>query len=92
MDDDALKAAVAERLRLLEAIAVVFFHEAAVNLEATVDADATVNPYAVSLRPDDWERDGLFGGEGLTLAEARTLTEGMQARLEELRSAAAAVA
>ena len=58
----------------------------------TVDADATVNPYAVSLRPDDWERDGLLGGEGMTLAEAHAMTPGMQDRLEELRAAAPAVA
>ena len=92
LDDETLKAAVAERLRVLEAIAVVFFHEAASYLDTPVDDDAVVNPYAVSLRPENWERDGLFGGKGMTVAEAQALTPGMQERLEELRAAAPAMA
>ena len=46
----------------------------------------------MSLQPDNWERDGLFGGEGMTVAEAQALTPGMQERLEELRAAAPAMA
>jgi 2-polyprenyl-6-methoxyphenol hydroxylase-like FAD-dependent oxidoreductase len=93
LDTETLKATVRERLRLLEAIAVALFHEAAALVTDTpVDGDVKVNPYVVSLRPDDWETDGLFGGEGLTVAEALAETEGMQERLEELRSAGAVVA
>lgn len=93
LDTEALKAAVRERLRLLEAIAVAYFHEAApLVTDSPPDGEARINPYAVSLRPDQWEADGLFGGEGITVSEAIAETEGLQARLEELRSAGAAVA
>ncbi|MBA2359388.1 MAG: hypothetical protein H0V79_00390 [Actinobacteria bacterium] len=93
LDTETLKATVRERLRLLEAIAVALFHEAAAHVaDSPIDGDVKVNPYVVSLRPEEWEADGLFEGEGITVAEAIAQTEGMQARLDELRSAGTVVA
>ena len=43
------------------------------------DEDQKINPYAVSLDPDRWEADGLFNGEGMSVAEARqTPAAGME--------------
>ena len=48
------------------------FHRAAQNLgDAAPGEDEKINPYAVSLDPERWEADGLFDGEGMSLAEAR---------------------
>jgi hypothetical protein len=56
----------------MEAMAVIIFHRAARNLgDAAPGEDRKINPYAVSLDPERWEEDGLFSGQGLTLAEAR---------------------
>jgi len=45
---------------------------AAQNLgDAAPADDVKINPYAVSLNPERWEADGMLGGEGLTVAEAR---------------------
>ena len=55
-----------------EAYAVLAFNRGAQNLEdAAPGEDEKINPYAVSLDPDRWEADGLFNGQGLTVAEAR---------------------
>ena len=48
--------------------------------------DARVDPYAISLQPDRWEADGVFNGDGLTVAEARERTEGLTDALEALRA------
>jgi hypothetical protein len=56
----------------MEGFAVLAFHRAAQNLgDAAPSEDEKINPYAVSLDPDRWEADGLFNGQGMTLAEAR---------------------
>ena len=71
-DDETLKAKLASTADLMEGVAVLAFHRAATNLgDAAPGEDETINPYAVSLDPDRWEADGLFNGEGLTLAQAR---------------------
>jgi hypothetical protein len=71
-DDEALKARVAANADLLEAYAVLAFNRAAQNLgDAAPGDDVKINPYAVSLDPDRWEAEGLFRGQGLSVAEAR---------------------
>ena len=79
-DDDALAARLAANADLMEAYAVLAFHKAALSLpDDAPGEDEKINPYAVSLDPDRWEADGLFNGEGLSLAEARqTPAAGME--------------
>ena len=79
-DDEALKARLAANADLLEAYAVLAFNRAAQNLgDAAPDEDEKINPYAVSLDPDRWEADGLLGGQGMSVAEARqTPAAGME--------------
>ena len=72
MDDETLKKQLAQNADLMEALAVLIFHKAASALgDAAPSEDQKINPYAVSLDPDRWEADGLFAGDGLSLAEAR---------------------
>jgi flavin-dependent dehydrogenase len=71
-DDESLKQRMKDNADLLEAFAVLAFNRAAQNLgDAAPGEDEKINPYAVSLDPGRWESDGLLGGEGLTVAEAR---------------------
>ena len=43
------------------------------------DENQKINPYAISLDPERWEADGLMGGEGMSVAEARqTPAQGME--------------
>jgi 2-polyprenyl-6-methoxyphenol hydroxylase-like FAD-dependent oxidoreductase len=86
-DDETLATTVADRVRMLEAVAVVFFAEAVAQLpDQELPADARIDPYAISLQPDRWEADRVFGGEGLTVDEARQRTEGLTDALEALRA------
>jgi flavin-dependent dehydrogenase len=76
-DDEALKARAAANADLLEAYAVLAFNRAAQNLgDAATGEDVKINPYAVSLDPERWEADGMLGGEGMTVAEARETAAG----------------
>jgi flavin-dependent dehydrogenase len=71
-DDETLKAKLAATADLMEGFAVIAFGRAATTLgDAAPGEDEKINPYAVSLDPDRWQADGMLGGEGLTLAEAR---------------------
>jgi flavin-dependent dehydrogenase len=76
-DDDELEAAIARNVRVAEALTVAVLYRAARGLSPRLDPEAPVNPYAASLRPGDWQADGLFRGEILlTLAEAEEISEG----------------
>lgn len=77
--DDELRSAIAHNVAVSEALAVGIFHRAARCLVGRADPDVAVNPYAISLRPDDWQADGLFSGDVLlTLDQADEIAEGMQ--------------
>jgi flavin-dependent dehydrogenase len=77
-DDDALKAKIADNVRLMEALAVTIFHKAVGLLgEAAPPDGAKINPYAVGLDPDRWEGDGLFSETGIAFAEAKERTQGL---------------
>jgi flavin-dependent dehydrogenase len=81
-DDETLKAQLEATADLMEGFAVVAFGRAAQNLgEAAPDETRTINPYAVSLDPGRWERDGLFNGQGMSLAQARESEAGGLANL-----------
>ncbi|MGH2854762.1 MAG: NAD(P)/FAD-dependent oxidoreductase, partial [Solirubrobacteraceae bacterium] len=71
MDDDRLRAQLAENVELYEALAVTMFAKAAESLEPGVqlDPEAPINPYAISLDPGRWEADGLFDGSGYSPAQ-----------------------
>jgi flavin-dependent dehydrogenase len=76
-DDEALKARIAANADLLEAYAVLAFNRAAQNLgHAAPGEDEPINPYAVSLEPDRWQADGMLGGQGMTVTEARQTPAG----------------
>jgi flavin-dependent dehydrogenase len=88
-DDAELRAKFTENTALLEAMAVSLFHKAASRLPGAPAAEQSINPYAISLDPDNWESDGLFdGGTGLTLSQARErLPEGHTMWLDEIIAA-----
>jgi hypothetical protein len=76
-DDETLKKKLTSTAELMEAYAVLAFHRAATSLPDGAPADdQKINPYAISLDPDRWEADGLFNGEGLSVAEARQTPAG----------------
>ena len=79
-DDETLKQKVASTRELMEAYAVLAFNRAASALpDGAPDENQKINPYAISLDPERWEADGLFNGEGMSVAEARqTPAQGME--------------
>ena len=79
-DDETLKQKIQSTRELMEAYAVLAFNRAASALpDGAPPEDQKINPYAVSLDPERWESDGLFNGEGMSVAEARqTGAQGME--------------
>lgn len=79
-DDDTLREKIKGTADLLEAYAVLAFARATRELpEGAPDGDPKIDPYSISLDPDAWEADGLFGDGGMTVAEARaTPAAGME--------------
>jgi flavin-dependent dehydrogenase len=73
MDDERLRAQLAENVELYEALAVTMFAKAAESLPPgaaeALDPEAPINPYAISLDPQRWEADGLFDGSGFSPAQ-----------------------
>lgn len=78
LDDEGLKASYARNADLLEAIAIVIFHNALESAGHEIDENTKINPAAIGLDPERWERDGLFNGSGLSLVEARSMTPGIE--------------
>jgi flavin-dependent dehydrogenase len=71
-DDEQVKAMLASTAELIEGVAVIAFHRGATALgDAAPGEDVKINPYAISLDPSRWEADGLFNGDGMSLAQAR---------------------
>ena len=78
-EPDAVRALLAANLETMEAMAVVVFHRASQSLpEADLDVARPVNPYAIGLDPDRWEKDGLFEEPGLTLEQASPKAPGVE--------------
>lgn len=90
LSEDELRAAYRRNAAVLEAIAVVIFHKALSELpDQEIGPDVKINPVAISLHPDRWQKAGLFNGKGLTLNEAREATAGLEKMLvDELVGAA----
>jgi flavin-dependent dehydrogenase len=81
-DEAGLRAEMSKRVRVAEGWAVAMFDQASTALAERVDPDRAINPYAVGLRPERWDEDGMFDEPGLTVAEAKELAMGSA----ELRS------
>jgi flavin-dependent dehydrogenase len=70
MDDERLRAQLAENVELYEALAVTMFAKAAESLPGVqLDPEAPINPYAIGLDPARWEADGLRDGSGMSPAQ-----------------------
>jgi len=74
--DDELRETIAHQLRVAEAMAVASFHRAARALPSPPDPERPVNPYAISLRSEAWESEGLYDEGGWTLADALAAVPG----------------
>src|SRR4029450_314433 len=74
--DDELREEIRHDREAAEGMAVAIFHHAAeAVLSETPDPERPVNPYKVSMHPERWEEDGLYEEPGLTLAQAKALTD-----------------
>jgi flavin-dependent dehydrogenase len=79
--EETLRQQYMANTEVLEAIAVVIFHNALESIpDHGLDADTKINPAALTLDREQWEK-GLLNGEGLSLNEARAKTEGVERML-----------
>lgn len=85
-DEPALLAKYGEHRELLEAIAVVLFHQAADRLPVRPDPEQPINPRAISLDSERWEQDGLFDGTGISLTDARARAAGIETMILDDRA------
>jgi flavin-dependent dehydrogenase len=79
-----------KNLEHIKAFAVWVFFKAARNLPEPPDEDAAINPFAISLDPERWEKDGLYADDGITLAQAREMLTGVEEMDLEARGAVVA--
>jgi flavin-dependent dehydrogenase len=77
VDDDELREEISQQVPRSEALAVVIFGQAVEALPADQrpDFERPINAYAVSLRPERWDADGLYDDSGVTLKDATELVE-----------------
>ena len=90
LEGDAMFEWAREKVEHVKALSVWMFHKAAKNLPDPPDEDAAINPLAISLQPETWERDGLFSDDGITLAQAREVLTGIEEMDLEARGAVVA--
>jgi len=76
--DDELLERAHRKVETIKALAVWIFHKAARNLPDPPDESVAINPLAISLQPEQWEADGLFSDDGLTLAQALEQLPGIE--------------
>jgi hypothetical protein len=77
--DDELREQLRRQVQTAEAMAVsIFCRAAATALDVTIEPDRTINPYAISMRRDDWEIDGLYAEPGWTPEDALELAAGVE--------------
>ena len=88
--DEELLERARQKTETIKALAVWIFHKAARNLPEPPDENVAVNPFGISLQPERWEEDGLFSGEGLTLAQALEQLPGIEEMDLESRGAVVA--
>jgi flavin-dependent dehydrogenase len=77
-NDDELLERAHRKVETIRALAVWIFHKAARNLPDPPDESVAINPLAISLQPEQWEADGLFSDDGLTLAQALEQLPGIE--------------
>lgn len=81
-NDETLIGKYRKNDELLEAVAIRIFAEAVKALpDHDLPEDVAIDPTKMSMHPERWEEDGLFGNEGKTLAEARVRTKGFDQML-----------
>ena len=85
--DEELLERARRKTETIKALAVWIFHKAARQLPDPPDENAVTNPFAISLKPEQWEADGLFSGEGMTLAQAVEQLPGIEEMDLEARGA-----
>jgi flavin-dependent dehydrogenase len=78
MDDEGFRDALRAQVSIAEALAVALFSRASQALDEPLADDAPLNPYAVGLKPERWEAEGLFEGPGLTSREALEQVGGLE--------------
>jgi len=67
-----------KNIEVVRAMAVWIFFKAAQNLDEPPDEDQPIDPAAISLHPENWEADGLYSADGMTLAAAKELLVGVE--------------
>jgi flavin-dependent dehydrogenase len=77
-DIDSMVARAKEKVEMLQALAVWYFHMAARHLPDPPDPSQPINPQVISLDPERWEQDRLFDENGVTLAQALELIPGIE--------------
>jgi flavin-dependent dehydrogenase len=77
LDDDGLRDTMRKEVATSEALAVALFHHAARALDERPADDTPINPYAVGLKPERWEPEGLFEGPGLSNQHALATLGGL---------------
>ena len=77
-DIDSMVARAKEKVEMLQALAVWYFHMAARHLPDPPDPSRPINPQVISLDPERWEQDRLFDENGVTLAQALELIPGIE--------------
>jgi flavin-dependent dehydrogenase len=83
-DDETLKNKLATNADMLDAVAVLIFHQAIQSLPGQeIGEDLAINPQAISLHPEQWEEDELVDEAGLALAAARERAPNLAAILLE---------
>ncbi len=88
--DDELLERARRKVETIKALAVWIFHKAARSLPDPPDENVAINPLAISLQPEQWEEDGLFSDDGLTLAQAVEQLPGIEEMDLEARGAVVA--
>lgn len=89
-NDEELLERTQENIETIKALATWIFHRAARNLPEPPDENAAINPFAISLKPERWEQDGLFDDDGVTLAQALERLPGIEEMDLEARGATVA--
>ena len=88
--DEELLERAHRKVETIKALAVWIFHKAARSLPDPPDESVAINPLAISLQPEQWEEDGLFSDDGLTLAQAVGQLPGIEEMDLEARGAVVA--
>jgi hypothetical protein len=81
VDPAAVRPSVEENAKRFQAFVVLLFDRVVSQAlpDSRPDENTPINPFAISLDPERWEADGLFGTDehpGISVADAKTQFEG----------------